>query len=205
MHRFKSLINSKPYIKNIIHRALFSKRDCCPRLWVKIFINPFFLSYSKGSKIKRHVIMNVSPVNEFFLGKKSVIESFSILDNGVGGIHIGDNVRIGLNNTLIGPLEIGNHTILGQNVTVSALNHNYKDPNCPIRNQNVNSKSIIIGSESWIGANCVILAGIKIGKHTVIGAGSVVTKDISDYSVAVGNPAKIIKRYNFSTKEWERV
>ena len=61
-----------------------------------------------------------------------------------------------------------------------------------------------IGSGSWIGENACIL-GVIIGKQCVIGANSVVTKDIPDYSVAVGIPAKVIKKYNFETQQWERV
>ncbi|MEF9932408.1 MAG: DapH/DapD/GlmU-related protein, partial [Bacteroidales bacterium] len=58
--------------------------------------------------------------------------------------------------------------------------------------------------DGWIGGNCCINQGIHIGTHVIIGAGSVVTKDIPSYSVAVGNPAKIIKFYNFNTNQWER-
>jgi len=64
---------------------------------------------------------------------------------------------------------------------------------------------IIIEDECWIGANAVITAGVTIGKHSVIAAGSVVTKNIPPYSVAVGNPARVIKQYNFETKQWLRV
>ena len=92
---------------------------------------------------------------------------------------------------------------LAQNITISGLNHNYQDPNKTIISQGITTSPIIIEDDVWIGANSVILACTRIGKHSLIGAGSVVTKNIPDYSVAVGNPAKIIKQYNFQKRVWE--
>jgi acetyltransferase-like isoleucine patch superfamily enzyme len=74
----------------------------------------------------------------------------------------------------------------------------------PISIQAVNTKIIEIGDNSWIGANAVITAGSKIGKHCVIGAGAVVTGIVPDYSIAVGNPARIVKKYNPQTHAWEK-
>ena len=75
----------------------------------------------------------------------------------------------------------------------------------PIKEQGIiQKKDVYIGDGSWLGENvCVI--GASIGQHCVIGANSVVTKDIPDYSVAVGSPAKVIKRYNPETKQWGKV
>jgi acetyltransferase-like isoleucine patch superfamily enzyme len=63
---------------------------------------------------------------------------------------------------------------------------------------------ITIQDEVWIGANAVILAGVCIGKHSVIAAGSIVTKDVPPYTVAGGNPARVLKSFNPETKQWER-
>ena len=83
--------------------------------------------------------------------------------------------------------------------------HQYDNPNVPIILQPIKQISPVrIGEGSWLGENvCVI--GANIGKHCVIGANSVVTHDIPDYSIAVGVPAKVIKKYNFETKVWEKV
>ena len=67
------------------------------------------------------------------------------------------------------------------------------------------SKPVSIGDGCWIGEKVCILPGVTIGKKCVIGAGSVVTKSIPDYSIAVGNPAKVVKQYNFETQHWEKV
>ena len=63
---------------------------------------------------------------------------------------------------------------------------------------------VTIGEDSWIGEN-VCICGASIGKHCVIGANSVVTKDIPDYCVAAGIPAKVIKKYNFEKNSWDRI
>ncbi len=67
------------------------------------------------------------------------------------------------------------------------------------------SDSVVIDDDTWIGTNAVIVGNVHIGKHCVIGANSVVNKDIPDYCVAVGAPARIIRKFNFSKKCWERI
>ncbi len=90
-------------------------------------------------------------------------------------------------------------------VYISDNLHGYEDIMTPIRKQPiVQNRDVEIGEGSWIGENVCIL-GVHIGKHCVIGANSVVTHDIPDYSVAVGSPAKVIKRYNFEKKQWVKV
>jgi len=71
--------------------------------------------------------------------------------------------------------------------------------------QGEETRQVVIGENVWLGSNVAVLLGVKIGNNSVIGAGSIVVDDIPPYSVAVGNPAKVIKRYNFDTKLWDRV
>ncbi len=85
---------------------------------------------------------------------------------------------------------------------MSGLNHNYKDPSTPIYLQGETVSEITVEDDCWIGANVVITAGVKIGKHSVVAAGAVVTKSIPPYSVAVGNPARVIKQYDAQSGEW---
>jgi len=147
----------------------------------------------------------VLPFNKFEMGAGSVIESFSTINNGVGDVFIGNNTFVGMSNVLIGPLRLGNNIIMAQNIVASGLNHIYEDINVPIVKQNVTTAQITIGDDCWIAANVVITAGVTIGKHCVIAAGAVVTKSIPDYSVAVGNPARVIKQFNHATGQWVRV
>lgn len=90
-------------------------------------------------------------------------------------------------------------------VYISDNLHNYEDVTLPIIKQPIKQcNPVVIGEGSWLGENvCVI--GASVGKHCVIGANSVVTKDIPDYSVAVGSPAKVLKYFNVSTNSWERI
>jgi acetyltransferase-like isoleucine patch superfamily enzyme len=93
-----------------------------------------------------------------------------------------------------GGLTIGNNVIIGPNVCISTSNHNFSDPKRLIKNQGSTPDAVVIGDDCWIGANSVIVAGVHIGTGSIIGAGSIVTHDVPAYSVAVGNPAHIIKR-----------
>jgi acetyltransferase-like isoleucine patch superfamily enzyme len=85
------------------------------------------------------------------------------------------------------------------------LNHAYEDITLPISKQKETTALITVEDECWIGANAVITAGVTLGKHSVIAAGAVVTKSIPPYSVAVGNPARVIKQYDFEKKQWIRL
>ena len=205
MPNLLNIIKSNPTIKKIIHRLLIPKDEARPRLWVKWFVNPFFHKKSKGSIIRYNTRMDVLPFNKFELGKKSTIEDFSTVNNGVGDVFIGEESLVGLGNTIIGPVSIGNNVIIAQNVVMSGLNHIYSDVNIPISKQPVTVKQIVIEDNCWIASNSVITAGVTVGKHSVVGAGSVVTKDVMPYTIVAGNPAKAIKRYNFDSNNWERI
>ena len=92
-----------------------------------------------------------------------------------------------------------------QHVVMSGLNHGFDDVSTAFRYQPCTTSEIIIGEACWIGANVVITAGVKVGKYSIIAAGSVVTKDVPEYSIVAGNPARLLKQYNHTTKSWERV
>jgi acetyltransferase-like isoleucine patch superfamily enzyme len=199
-----SKIKSNESLKRLAHWSIVIPNQARPRWWIKLFVNPFLHKKGKGSCIRRQTRLDVVPWNKFNLGKESTIEDFSAINNGVGDVLIGDRTRIGISNTIIGPVKVGNDVRLAQNVVLSGLNHNYTDTDSPIHAQGVSTKQIVIEDESWIGANVVIVPGVTVGKHCVVAGGSVVTKDIPEYSVAAGNPARILKQYNFETKTWEK-
>jgi len=200
-----SKIKSNPALKSAALHLLIPANEHRPRLWVRLFLNPFKHKRGKGSVIRSQTRMDVFPFNQFSLGERSVIEDFSTINNGVGDVFIGDRTIIGLGNTVIGPVNIGNDVMFAQNIVVSAMNHGYEDISIPPSKQKDIIKLITIEDEVWIGANCVITIGVTIGKHSIVGAGSVVTKDIPPYCIAVGNPARVIKKYNSETAAWEKV
>ncbi len=123
------------------------------------------------------------------------------------GLIIGENTVIGHFSHLIAwkSVEIGKNVLIADKVFVSDCTHEYKDIDTPVIGQKVKFlKPVVIGDDTWIGEN-VCICGFNVGKHCVIGANSVVINDIPDYCVVAGNPAKIIKKYNFEKKEWVKV
>lgn len=201
----KEKIKSNDTLKKLVHWSILIPNQTRPRLWIKHFVNPFYHIKGNGAIIRRRTRMDVVPWNRFELGANSTIEDFSAINNGVGSVIIGARTKIGLSNTIIGPVTIGNDIRLAQNITLSGLNHNYEDIKIPIHKQGVSTAPISIEDNSWIGANVVVLAGVTIGKHAIVAAGSIVTKDIPPFSIAAGNPARIIKQYNFETSKWEKI
>ena len=138
--------------------------------------------------------MDTPPYRRFWLGRRSVIESYCCINNAVGDVTIGDYTRIGIHCTVIGPVCIGHHVNLAQGITVTALNHNFADTNRRIDEQGISTKPVVISDDVWIGANAVILPGVTIGRHVVVAAGAVVTKDVPDSCVVAGIPAKVVKK-----------
>lgn len=94
-------------------------------------------------------------------------------------------------------MDIGEKVLLSPNVYITDCDHEYRNIDIPVIDQGITQKgqTVFIGDGSYIGINAVIVGNVKIGKHCVIGANSIVTRDIPDYCVAVGSPAKIIKKY----------
>ncbi|KKG02320.1 hypothetical protein DU55_09940 [Methanosarcina mazei] len=110
-------------------------------------------------------------------------------------ISIGDNFYMGPGGLIDGCEEIiiGDNVLIGMNVQILSSNHNYDRLDIPISLQGLTKKRVYIGNDVWIGTGAIILAGVQIGDGCVIGAGSIVTKSIDSCSVAVGNPARVIK------------
>lgn len=100
-------------------------------------------------------------------------------------------------------ISIGKNVLIADKVYISDNLHSYTDPSIPIMNQPIKQLTkVSIGDGSWIGENVCII-GASIGRNSVIGANSVVTRNIPDFCVAVGAPARVIKQYNHNTQKWE--
>ena len=188
----REMIKSNGGIKRMVDLLIMNQRLTRPRWYVRL-LAPLYQHRAFSAKIYSSVRMDTPPYRRFSIGKRSVVESFSCINNAVGDVVIGDYTRIGLHCTVIGPVTIGNHVNLAQGITVSALNHNFEDTRLRIDEQGVNTSEIIIDDDVWIGANAVITAGVHIGRHSVVAAGAVVTKDVPEYSVVGGVPAKVIR------------
>ena len=186
--RFKD----SPKLKKAVDWLIMNQIQTRPRWYVRL-LAPLYQHRGKHSVIYRSVRMDTPPYRKFHLGDYSVIESYSCINNAVGDVFIGDHTRVGLHNTIIGPVTIGSHVNLAQGITVTALNHNFTETGKRIDEQGITTLPVTIGNDVWIGANATILPGVHIGNHCVIAAGAVVTKDIPDNSLAIGTPAVIKK------------
>ena len=158
------------------------------------FVHPKKMTFERDVCIMPYtMLVALKDTSRIYIGEKSEIGMFS---------------RIGC----YGAVEIGKHVLTGPHVFIADYNHEYRDISLPImhqgnvaviRNEKIANK-VVIGDDTWIGTNVVIAGSVNIGKHCVIGANSVVTQDIPDYSVAVGIPCRVIKEYNFDTRRWEK-
>ncbi|WP_037410979.1 acyltransferase [Shewanella fidelis] len=131
------------------------------------------------------------PGRNISIGAQCMIAADSFLH---GPITMGNEVAINHGCSLDGGrhgITIGNQTRIANNVTIYAFNHGMA-PDTPIYQQASNSKGVVIGEDVWIGAQAGIVDGVTIGNHAVIGMGAIVTKDVADYAIVAGNPARVI-------------
>jgi acetyltransferase-like isoleucine patch superfamily enzyme len=112
-------------------------------------------------------------------------------------VSIGDRCLIGRNSGIVGHLSvtIGDDVWTGHHVYITDQNHGYEDLGTTISRQSQPERAVSIGSGSWLGHGSVVLPGVTIGRHVVVGANSVVTRDLPDRCVAVGSPARVVRRY----------
>lgn len=130
------------------------------------------------------------------IGKHAIIRPTNIYGSAIGeGLKIGNNSSIGPYSYIgcSGFIEIGDNVMMSPRVSIYAENHLFDDPNLTIKEQGVKREFVKIEDDCWIAANTIILAGVTIGRGSVIAAGSVVTKDVPPYSIVGGVPAKVIK------------
>lgn len=143
---------------------------------------------------------NVSVMNNSYLQVVGANSDHSPILTIKDGTLIGRNSQI----CALNKITIGKNCIFAANCFISDTTHTYDDIDVPVISSPLKElSSVEIGDGSWLGRNSSVV-GCKIGKHCVIGNCCFVTKDIPDYCVAVGSPARIIKRYNFATKQWEK-
>lgn len=199
------LIKNNSRFKRWVHYLLIPRNQARPRRWVSWVINPWVHKKGVGARVCHSARLDVLPFRRFELGQQSTVEDYCIINNGVGDVLVGEYSRLGIGSVIIGPVTIGKQVIIAQHVVISGLNHGYQAIDRPIRQQPVTALPILIGDECWIGANAVITAGVQIGKHSIVAAGSIVTKDVPAYTVVAGNPAKVLKQYDHAYQSWVKV
>lgn len=140
---------------------------------------PAGITIGAGSLIMKNAILHVYnfrdlPRSGIAIGARSLVGEGCIL-RGQGGITIGDDVYLG---TL---------------VQLLAVNHVFADISRPISHQGITAAGISIADGAWLGSGAIVLDGVRIGRNAVVGAGAVVNKDVPDFCVAVGNPARVVR------------
>lgn len=175
-----------------------------------LYYNMYFKDFGNKSFIKKPLSINgkenISIGANVFIAYKTWLAALPLTGQKDCNLVIKDNCNIGNFNHIYCTkrivLEKG--VLTADKVYISDNLHGYEDINILIKDQPIRQiNEVVIGEGSWLGENVCVL-GVKIGKHCVIGANSVVTHDIPDYCVAVGSPAYIIKRYDFVTNTWKK-
>ncbi len=197
-------IKQNPRLRRLVLWLLTPSKRPRPRWWLRL-LRPLLHPAGKGSKICSHARADIFPWHRFVLERDAQIEDFAVVNNGAGDVRIGEGSRVGVGSVVVGPVDIGRYVFLGQHVSVQGLIHGYEDVTQDPNLQPLMLRPVKVGDYTHLGTNSTIMAGVTIGERCQIGAGSVVTKDIPPYTVAVGNPARVVKRYDFEKKEWVRV
>ncbi|PKP23306.1 MAG: acyltransferase [Bacteroidetes bacterium HGW-Bacteroidetes-21] len=178
------------YIWWIIFRTRFKKLGKNSFIYNPILITPSYIYCGKNVKVfKSCRIQGITKYNNTYFSPTIRLE-----DN----VSIQQNLHLTCANSIV----IGENTAIASNVTITDIHHPYENINIPIEKQDIEVKDVTIGKNCKIYNNAVILPGVHIGNHVTIGANSVVTRDVPDFCVATGAPAKIFKKYNIETKQW---
>jgi len=128
--------------------------------------------------------------SKFSLGENSWIASGAIIR---GDVSIGPHCSVNPNAHIAGKVDIGTGCRIASLVSIYGFNHGHSRTDIYIKDQPSTSEGVYLGDDVWVGANAVILDGLKIGSHSIVAAGAVVTKSFPEYSIIAGNPAKRIK------------
>ena len=177
---------------------------------IRIFFGKFIYElFAKRLPISYHFFGHYAKLSRRFCGKlilKKCGKKVNIERGAVFSSHVslGDYSGIGINASLTGSVVIGKNVMMGPNCTMYSRNHAFDRIDIPMIKQGYKpEKEIVIEDDVWIGGHVIILPGVHVGKGVIIGAGAVVTKNIPDYAIVGGNPAKIIKYRNGVNNEKE--
>jgi acetyltransferase-like isoleucine patch superfamily enzyme len=179
-------------------------------LWRKLKCRLFawFNSYAFGAFGKHNYLFDLELLNpqNIFLGSNLWINKTRLASSKGGKLIIGNHVAIGRFSQIyaLQSIIIEDGVLMAENTFISDNTHTFTDITTPVRDQDIKPLgNVVIGSGTWIGRN-VVVNGCKIGRNCIIGAYTFLKKDIPDYCVVVGNPARIVKRYNPQSGQWEK-
>lgn len=147
-------------------------------------------SFSPESYVAPSAAISGSPGRALSLGARSYVAAHAYVTDAVT---LGDDCSVNVFASLRGPVRAGHGVRIGAYTCIVGFNHGFADPRTPIFKQPHTSRGITLGDDIWIGAHVTIVDGVRIGSHVVIAGGSVVTKDVPDYAIVGGNPARVLR------------
>lgn len=164
-----------------ILRAFFSMTHI---RWVMGIVPYILLHYIRGRQLAKIGKSNIHPTALIREGENVVVGDNCLINH---------NCLLHAGKSKYGTITIGNYVHMGANVMIIAFNHGMYTTEIPTKLQDYEDAPIIIKDDVWIGAGCIILSGVTVGKGAVIASGAVVNRDVPDYAVVGGVPAKVLK------------
>jgi len=138
------------------------------------------------------------------LGNHNTVSAYALLRSHGGTINIGDHNFVGERVQIQGRggVDIGNHCMIAAGTFISSSSHDFSEPEALSFLKRELPARTTIGDFVWIGTNSVVVAGVNIGHHSIIAAGTIVRNDVEPFTIVGGNPGRVIKRYSHSEREW---
>lgn len=192
-------------LRGILVRMRFRESGCLIFAGRRVVLeHTYQIAAGPNLILEDHVHINALSANgicfgrNVTVGKGAIIVCTGVIANKGVGLEVGDYSAIGAQSFIgaQGGIKIGSNVIMGPGVRIFSENHNYDRLDLPIRKQGESRAKVVLEDDCWIGAGVTILAGVTVGRQTIVAAGSVVTKSIPPYSVVAGIPAKILKTRN---------
>jgi acetyltransferase-like isoleucine patch superfamily enzyme len=180
-----------------IATSLYYGRGRLP--WVRVSL--FFAFLRRGAYVRRPFHGNAHQMlrqGRLEIGRGTVLESGVTVQSAKGRVRLGQRVYLsrGVTVGVVDLVEIGDFALVGPGCYITDADHRFEDPLLPVPDQGMTVKGpTVIEDNVWLGANVVVTSGVRIGKRSVIGANSVVTRDIPEFSIAAGIPAKVVARH----------
>lgn len=162
----------------------------------------------RSIEVRKPEYININ--GDIYLGENCKLLCWDLFENEKNNQKLSPKLQIGKNlhatrNLVIqcaGDISIGDNVLIASNVFIVDFNHGINPMTDSYLDNPLDVSRVKIENGVWIGNSVIILPGVTIGRKSIIGAGSVVTKSIPEYSIAVGNPAKVIKQYDIKKQEW---
>jgi len=195
--------------KNTLTKLILGSRYFIHLLFTNFYHLGKRVSFKTGVVIENG--SHISLGNHVYLESRvtlKFLEEFENISFNRPNLILDDNVFIGTGTIIAAAklIHLKKNVMVGPHCFIGDHDHGYTNVRLPIKEQGyANIESIEIQEGAWIAANVTICSGVTIGRNSVIGANSVVTNDIPSFSVAVGAPAKVVKKFNKITKAWEKV